>query len=282
MQTVGQRVNDYYHQHQEYLLRCYPGLSAKRLEEEYCIFFDLEASALKLIDDDLFWKQIQNSYPLEYINNQAYFYRSSFFVNQDVLIPRSETELLVEKTLDAIKTTHKDQIEIAEVGTGSFALGLSVLIDSKKNLCFTGGDICEKALEVSNINLYRLSQKISPQHKVKLLKSDRLDKFSNTYDIIVSNPPYIREKEDIMGVHDQTLRYEPHKSLFLPDESFLSWFEDFFKQASDKLNQGGVFLMEGHEDSLLHLEKIALKYFTNIRVDHDYTNRNRFLSCYKN
>jgi release factor glutamine methyltransferase len=281
MQTVKEFIKTYYSENKETLLSSYPGLRESRLLDEFCQFYELKETEFYFSEQGEFLELVSQAVPLEYIQRNAYFYKSNFFVDERVLIPRSETEILVEDSISYIGKNYKPGFRIAEVGTGSFAIGLTILIEVEKPLILIGGDLSSDALEVSSLNCFKLKSRINPESHIELVRSDRLDEFSGSFDFIVSNPPYIKSKEDISGVHFQADKYEPHMALYLEDEIFENWFEDFFKSASEKLSTSGAFFMEGHEDSLLHLKKIALKYFSKVEVKKDYTQRDRFLYGFK-
>lgn len=282
MLTVKDKVFEFFENNQKFLIENYPGLSQNRLLDDFCFKYDVESDDYILNEGRDFFADVLNAVPLQYITQNSFFYRSRFFVNQSVLLPRSETEILVENSINFINNLKdKSDIKIAEIGVGSFCLGLSVLIDLEKNVTFYGSDICEKALEVAAINQFRLTNKLNPKHNINLIKGDRSFHFTEKFDFIVSNPPYIRKGKDLKGVHSQTLNYEPHIALFLEDEKFENWFDDLFQDVSSKLYTHGAFYMEGHEDTLKDIKNIALKYFSNVEIIKDYTQRDRFLHCYK-
>jgi release factor glutamine methyltransferase len=150
-----------------------------------------------------------------------------------------------------------------------------------KPLKIWAGDIEQNALTVSKNNYFKLRARINSKTEVELVLSDRLQGTDCKYDFIVSNPPYIKFRADRPGVHEQADKFEPHTALFLDDQIFNEWFEELFKDTSAKLNVNGAFFMEGHEDSLLQLEQIAMKYFSKTEIKKDYTGRVRFLYAYK-
>lgn len=217
--------------------------------------------------------------PLEYIVQSAFFYKSEYFVDNRVLIPRSETEILVEEAIQMINSRLEEVITICEVGVGSGAIGLSVLQDiPKKEVHFIGTDISSDAIDVFNINQFRHKFKIPPQHKIKTLLSDRLVDVSGKMDFIISNPPYIKESADRHLVHSQVEMFEPEVALFLPDDEYEKWFLTFFHQVKEHLKIGGTFMMEGHEDHLENLKKHAKTIFNSeVEIKNDYTQRPRFL-----
>lgn len=188
--------------------------------------------------------------PLEYITGKKFFYDFELYLNQSVLIPRFETEILVH---EAIEFSQSNQIKsFIDIGTGSGAIFVNVLKAYDKFDLAVATDIDEDALQVCKINL----EKLSPQSHTDLIKSDKWNQVNQSFDMILSNPPYIKYEQDKAGVHFQADKYEPHTALYLADAEYDAWFDDFFKNSLDNLNSKGLFLMEGHED---HLKALASK-----------------------
>lgn len=144
------------------------------------------------------------------------------------------------------------------------------------SLNFTFTDIDLSALAVTKYNYY-LYHYYLKHHAIKFKSQDRLLNEDQKYDLIVSNPPYIKAVDDMRGVHQQVHQYEPHIALYLNDSEYNQWFIDFFQQVYQCLNIGGNFLMEGHEDHLEEQLTIAQKIGFKGHVQQDYTNRDRFL-----
>ena len=116
------------------------------------------------------------------------------------------------------------------------------------------------------------------QNKIDMIQSDRMEMFSGTFDVIYSNPPYIKKKSDFENVHVQVAKYEPELALFLEDNEYEQWFEVLFKQVDQLLVAGGFFLMEGHEKHLeLLLNKIKKSFPCQGELIKDLTGRNRIL-----
>tara|TARA_Y100000768_G_C23897865_1_gene643540 strand:- start:230 stop:1078 length:849 start_codon:yes stop_codon:yes gene_type:complete len=282
MLTCYEHISQFYEKHKKLLHQNYPGIKLKRLVDDFCEYYRVSDEEVYLHRYSEFFYKILEGVPLEYINKNAYFYRSSFYVDERVLIPRSETEILVEDSIKFVKETFCDNYKIAEVGVGSFVIGLSLMCElDDKVFSFVGGDISEDALNVAKVNLFRHKNSIPSQAEVALIQSDRLERISGKYHFIVSNPPYIKRTENALGVHSKTLEYEPDVALFIEDDEFYTWFDHFFKQVFEKLLSGGAFFMEGHEDSLGELKTLGLKYFKKVIIKKDYTNRPRFLYAYK-
>jgi release factor glutamine methyltransferase len=226
---------------------------------------------------------LKQGVPLQYISKTSYFYKSEFFVDRRVLIPRSETEILVEKACEFVSSSPMTKMRIAEVGVGTGAIGLSLLQEvENKELYYLGIDISQDAIDVFKINHFRHAFKISGDHKVDLQIGDRLEGIEDKFDVIISNPPYIKENDDLKLVHKQVKEFEPHVALFLADNIYEQWFKDFFSQSSKLLNDGGIFLMEGHESHLTHLKTLAQEIFNkSVEVIKDYNDQDRFL-CIRN
>jgi release factor glutamine methyltransferase len=206
--------------------------------------------------------------PFSYLLGRAEFYHHEYFINHNVLIPRQETEYLVDLIIQEQKKKAK---RILDVGTGSGVILLSLLAHGVGQTGL-GVDISDEALKVSEIN----SRRLGLVKKAKLLKSDRLDKVEGHFDLIVSNPPYIKASSHKNLVHPNVDTYEPHEALYLPDDYYGFWFEDFFAEIRSHLK--GTFYMEGHElevdGQALMLQRLG---FENVQVLTDLTGMKRFL-----
>lgn len=206
--------------------------------------------------------------PFAYLLGMSEFYYNQFYVNEDVLIPRPETEYLVDMIVQEFKGKAN---RVLDIGTGSGVILLS-LLSHGVGKSGVGGDICEKALKVAQIN----TDKLGLTKEVQMVKSDRLQNIEGMFDLIVSNPPYIKSISQRDLVHDSVDKYEPHDALYLPDDYYGQWFEDFFAQIRGQLK--GTFFMEGHE---LEVEKQAEVLgrlgFQKIQVLKDLTGVPRYL-----
>ena len=147
---------------------------------------------------------IKNNQPIQYVIGNVNFYGNLFKVNKNVLIPRFETEELVENTLEYIKEYFPYPINIIDLGTGSGAIGIT-LKKKLANVNVTLLDISEEALDVAKENAANLGVDVS------FILSDMWDKVNDKYDVIISNPPYIRNDEEI---EDVVRDNEPHLALY--------------------------------------------------------------------
>ena len=143
--------------------------------------------------------------PIAYILKKKFFWKSEFYVNKNALIPRPDTEIIIEEILKVTK--NKNYLRILDIGVGSGCILLSILKE-KKNFYGTGIDISKNSLEISRIN----AKKLFVDERVKFYKSD-LDKFTQgKYDVIVSNPPYIK-RSDLKYLESDVLKFEPKLAL---------------------------------------------------------------------
>lgn len=292
--SVEDYLQAFFKEQKKALLFHYPGLTLHRLRSELLLhainhglpsedFFDSPYLAYNSNPITLFILKLKSGVPLEYITGQAYFYRSSFKVTPDVLIPRSETEILVEMAILEIQKNylHK-KCRVADIGTGSGIIALTLMMENFAILDIVAGDISDKALLLARENYYNLSYAISKTHTIQFVKSDRLLEIEGNFDIILSNPPYIKRHSDLDSVHHQVQHFEPEVALFLDDDIYSIWFEDFFKSIYQKLNSEGMSLIEGHELHLEGLKENAHQVgFKQADIIKDYTGRNRFLRLKK-
>lgn len=277
-QTVKDFITEYLKQNSHWLGEKYPGLSSRRLLQEYLYFSGHKEEEYFVRPRSEFFIKLEQGVPLEYINHNAFFFEHNFYVDESVLIPRSETELLVANVVDYLKA-NSHVTKICEIGVGSGAIMLSILAKVKRPFHVVGVDISEAALEIARKNFFRLHNCIHPMARMNLYHSDRLSKIKDKFELIMSNPPYIKEKADIDQVHPQVLQFEPKVALFLKDEEYTEWFEYLFEQTSRSLVSGGRFIMEGHENSLEELQQLALKFFSKVVLNNDLTGRLRFLEA---
>lgn len=271
-----EELSEFFSRHETQLKIYYPGIKINRLHhliQELNPFSDFTSENLHHLK-----KQLLEKIPLEYISGLAYFYKSSFAVDSRVLIPRSESEILVETVINYSQKNGSIST-LLEVGVGSGALILSILSEVKKPIQAVATDISLAALEVAQKNYRLKSKQIHSGSRLDFFWADRLHGFSQKFDCIISNPPYIK-MSDRKLVHEQVQAHEPHQALFLEDEIYDQWFNDFFDEAQNCLNPNGFFMMEGHEFHLHQLKSlISTKEFFEIELMNDYTGRPRFIKA---
>lgn len=181
--------------------------------------------------------KLKKEQPIQYVLGETTFMDLKFMVNESVLIPRPETEELVNWVLEDIENIN-DVSEIIDIGTGSGCIAIS-LAKLKPNLKVSAIDISGSALELAKKNA--LLNEVDVQFNlVDILKTGSLRK---KYDIIISNPPYVREMErDKM--RNNVLQNEPYSALFVPDENPLLFYRAIAKLAKESLKENGVLYFE--------------------------------------
>ena len=179
--------------------------------------------------------QRANGKPVAYLIEKKDFWKYEFVVNQDVLIPRPDTEILVEKVLKLVK--NKNKLNILDIGVGSGCILLSILKE-KKNFYGTGVDISNKSLNICKFN----SHKLGLTSRVKLFKSD-IDNFNHgKYDLIISNPPYIK-KTDLKYLERDITNFEPKMALDGGLDG-LSEIRKVINKSSKLIKKNGKFILE--------------------------------------
>ena len=212
-------------------------------------------------------KLLEEGKPVQYIVGNVDFYGNTINVNENTLIPRFETELLVEKTIKLIKKHFYGKVNILDIGTGSgcIAITLNKEVDSNVDAV----DISDKAIEVAIEN-----NKINNTN-VNFYKSDVFSNVNGKYDIIISNPPYIAYDEEIMDiVYDN----EPHSALFA-DNNGLYFYDRILSECKDYLNSKFIIAFEIGYKQGYSVRNIAYKYLDNIDVfvEKDYSDKDRFV-----
>lgn len=204
--------------------------------------------------------------PIAYLINHKEFYGLDFYVNKNVLIPRPETELLVEAVLQQINskqlTTNRKKLTIVDIGTGSGCIAITLAKQLKqlkqfKHFNIYATDISKKALEVAKIN----AKKHKVLSKITFLKGNLLELLKEKNDIIVCNPPYVLKNEKT----SPEVKYEPKIALFIKNEN--SFFEKLISEINEKLKNDGIAFMEiGNKQKKL-IEKIAHKIMPRTKIE---------------
>jgi len=212
-------------------------------------------------------KRLENGEAVQYIIGNVSFYGNTIEIDKNVLIPRFETELLVEKTIKYAKEIFLGKIDILDIGTGSGAIAITLAKELNCNM--TASDISKEALKVARKNAKNNNVDI------KFVYSNVFTCIKGTYDIIISNPPYIAYDEEIMDVVKNN---EPHIALYA-DNNGLYYYEKILKESTKYLKNKFLIAFEiGYlqRDAVID---IANKYLKNIKVwcEKDYSNKDRFI-----
>lgn len=219
--------------------------------------------------------------PVAYITGKKGFHKFDFYVNEHVLIPRPETEELVEWFYKNHKGFFGDeaQIKVLDLCTGSGCIGLS-LSRLLPNVDVWLSDLSDEALTVAKRN--HLTIPNPKQRDVFFLQSDLFQNFPAelTFDVILSNPPYIpiSEKDSLM---EDVLSYEPHLALFVED--FFGFHQTLLSEAFKKINPKGILLLETHPEYIEELKQMASTLgFPDAEILLDSSTKKRFLLLRKN
>ena len=214
----------------------------------------------------------REKFPVQYLLNEQEFYKRKFYVDKGVLIPRQDTEILVEKMIDILKTKiSKNQVhpKILDIGVGSGIIGITAALEVESSYVL-GVDISEKALETAQKN-----KEILKVSNIKFLKSDLFENVEfKQFDMIVSNPPYISLNE--VGImSDDTLLHEPSEALFAENDGLYFYYE-ICQKASDYLADFGYLLFEiGYKQGKNVAKIMASSGFKNIEVVKDLAGLDR-------
>jgi release factor glutamine methyltransferase len=213
--------------------------------------------------------------PIQYIIGTTHFYGLEFFVDENVLIPRPETEELVDWIVKLnSKLSKKKNLKILDIGTGSGCIAVSLAKNIPNSEVFAI-DVSENALAIAKKNAILNKVPVTFLHKNILETKDLSQKF----DIIVSNPPYVRNLEKA-EIKPNVLDNEPHLALFVPDNDPLIFYKKIAELAAANLNPNGQLFFEinqylGKETQEL-LESIGLK---NIELRKDIYGNDRMIAC---
>ena len=219
-------------------------------------------------------KIINDNYPVQYITNSQAFFNEVYYVDENVLIPRQDTEILVEKAIDYIRNEGiKDAIDLC---TGSGAIGISVARNSDIEKV-TLIDISEDALDVA----YRNIEDNSIEDKVTVLQSNLLEEVIKNQiktDMILSNPPYIKSED--MASLDANVKYEPALALD-GGVTGMDFYEKIVEQAKYVLNNNGLLIFEIGYDELEQMKELIAKNkeYTMLESVKDYGGNDRVVVC---
>ena len=220
-------------------------------------------------------KIVNEHYPLQYITHSQPFYNEEYYVDENVLIPRQDTEILVEKAIDYI---NKEKInEVIDLCSGSGAIGISIarnsniakaiLVDISKEACI---------IENKNASLNEIEKKI------EIVNSNLLEKIINDkikVNMIVSNPPYIKTK-DIASLDENVKKYEPRLALD-GGEDGICYYRKILEQAKLVLRNNGILIFEIGYDELDSIKELIAKHkeYTILESVKDYSGNDRVVIC---
>ena len=213
----------------------------------------------------------KEKFPVQYLLNEQNFYGRNFYVNKGVLIPRQDTEILVEESINIIKREKIEKPKILDIGSGSGVIGITMALEIPESKVI-GVDISEIALEICEKN-----KEILKVENIKFFKSDLFENVEYTkFDMIVSNPPYIPKRE-INIMSDDTLLHEPDEALFAENEG-LYFYMEISRNRINYLKNNGFLLFEIGYRQAESVKKI-MEYtgYKNINIIKDLQNNDRVI-----
>ena len=195
--------------------------------------------------------------PIAYILKEKEFWSKNFFVNSDTLIPRPETELMVEKLVQIFKGKN---ISILDIGTGSGCILISLLSEMKKSIG-VGIDISSKAIMIAKKNV----EKHNIKNRIKLINNSLENNFDQKFDLIVSNPPYIKSSE-IKNLKEDVKKYEPRIALDGGNDG-LDLIKKVIYKTKHILKFKGMLALEIGNEQFKKVSEILIK--KNFRIEHN-------------
>lgn len=221
----------------------------------FFLCFDDELKKESKIIKDI--QRVINGEPYQYVINEAEFYGLKLYVDKNVLIPRLETEELVDTLIYRYLNSNYNYV-VADIGTGSGCIALAMKKHIQNANVFAI-DISEKAVNVAKLNASKL------QLNINVLQGDLLSPLINKnlkVDVLISNPPYIKNKNE---VDENVLNYEPHLALFA--KNGVDFYERILKDSFKVLNKKAIIAFEFNYDQKDELNEIIKKYYPTSEVD---------------
>jgi len=239
---------------------------------------EMEMDEIQLIKWENALTELKNQKPIQYIIGTTEFYGLTFLVNENTLIPRPETEELVEWIVVESRKSKVERLKILDIGTGSGCIAIS-LAKNLPNAEVFAMDVSEKALVTAkkNAEINTVSVNFICADILKLLTFDFQP--STKFDIIVSNPPYVRNLEK-SEIKPNVLEYEPHLALFVEDTDALLFYRKIAQQAKQNLSENGMLFFEINQylgkETVELLEDLG---FNNVLLKKDIYGNDRMISC---
>ena len=218
--------------------------------------------------------RLKKEEPIQYILGKTEFYGYPFLVTKDTLIPRPETEELVEWVLQKLEFQKKEKTSILDIGTGSGCIAIS-LAKKNKNLSVSAIDISKEAIEIAKQNAKLNEVNINFIEKDILLTKE----LETSFDVIVSNPPYVRELEKV-EIKNNVLQNEPHSALFVSDSNPLIFYSKIADLAKNHLTKNGLLFFEinqylGQETKVI----LSERGYKNIELRKDLFGNDRVIKA---
>ena len=230
----------------------------------------VEEDKVKLFKEEM--NSLKEGKPIQYVLGHVNFFGNKFYVNKNVLIPRFETEELVEKTIEYINKYFNEPIDIIDLGCGSGVIGLTL-----ENKVSTNSvdliDISKEALEVTKQNIENLNS------KANTIESNFFENIDKKYDVIISNPPYIKTNEEIEDIVKEN---EPHLALYAGDDG-LDCYKEILKSIKPHMKDKCIIAFEIGADQKEDIINLINEYLDNVRIEtkKDLSQRDRMIFIFQ-
>lgn len=216
--------------------------------------------------------QLQQEIPIQYIFEKAYFYGYEFKVSPATLIPRRETEELVEWVLSEMNCQPEKKWRVLDIGSGTGCIPITIKKEFPLAEVFAM-DISTEALKIAKENAEKLNASVIFIEQ-NILTTEQLD----SYDIIISNPPYVRNLEKA-GIKKNVLDYEPHLALFVEDNDPLVFYLKIAQLAQKSLTENGLLFFEINQYLGEEMQQMVSEYFKTIELRKDLQGNDRMMKC---
>ncbi|MBQ2906877.1 MAG: peptide chain release factor N(5)-glutamine methyltransferase [Bacteroidales bacterium] len=235
---------------------------------------DLRLSESEMLKIHFAVKDLLRNKPIQYVTGETEFCDLKFKVNENVLIPRPETAEMISKIVNSQHSTVNNHCSIIDIGTGSgcIAISLAKMISNSNVYAL---DISEEALKIAKENAFNNNVNVSFIHDDILNLKNNIE---TKFDIIVSNPPYVRELEKA-EMHNNVLGWEPHKALFVSDNDPLIFYRSILEFAKTHLKDNGEVWFEINEYLGKEMSDLCHELgFSNVKIYKDFRDRDRVMN----
>jgi len=237
---------------------------------------DLPLDAYSKIQLDELLVRVNSKEPIQYITGVASFYGRFFDVDNNVLIPRAETEELVYYALKYLRKMKCENPRVIDIGTGSGCIPITIKKEFGR-ASVMAVDISKGALEMAKKNAKKLEANVTFE-LIDFLDSESIFD-DQCFDVILSNPPYIPEKESTL-MSDNVLDHEPHLALFVKDHEPLVFYKKLFEFAKEHLSENGAVFMECNEYNASEVKELFAQSFDSSIIQ-DMQGKDRIVKAFK-
>ena len=221
--------------------------------------------------DEVF-NRLQDNEPIQYITQQANFFGYDFKVSSATLIPRPETEELVDWVLTEMKKQPQKNWKVLDIGTGTGCIPITIKREFPLAVV-SAIDVSVEALKIAKQNAVNLQADVTFIQQ-DILQTEGLD----AYDIIISNPPYVRNLEKV-EINENVLQHEPHLALFVDDNDPLIFYRKITQLAHKSLNEKGMLFFEINQYLGNEMQQMVIEYFKSIELKKDFIANDRMMKA---